>query len=344
MSLPIPLDSGRVCVIAEISANHNQDENRAIELVNAAIDSGADAVKIQTYTADTLTLKSDRPEFRIAQESLWQGRTLHDLYQEAYTPWEWQERMMQASEARGRPLFSSPFDPSSVEFLENLNTPGYKIASPEIIDKELIQLCAATGKPLIMSTGMASLEEIEEAVTWAKEAGATDISLLKCTSAYPAKAAEMNLRSIDLIASKFKLRVGLSDHTLGDTVAIAAVALGAQIVEKHFTLSRSDGGPDAAFSMEPAEFKRMVERIRETEASLGEAAWISSPREIENRTFRRSLYWVRELSPGDIIQREDIQSVRPANGLPPKYLNDVIGKRTTRAISINTPVEEGDFS
>lgn len=343
MHLPLPLSSNKVCVIAEISANHNQSFERASQLVHAAIDARADAIKIQTYTADTLTLDSDRPEFRIDQESLWNGRTLHDLYKEAYTPWEWQEPLKHIADSRGVPFFSSPFDSSSVDFLAGLNIPAYKIASPEIVDKGLIERCAKTQKPLIISTGMATLEEIGEAVGWAQGAGCPDISLLKCTSAYPAKPSEMNLRSISLLADTFGLRVGLSDHTLGDTVAIAAVSLGARIVEKHFTLSREDGGPDAAFSMEPAEFKKMVERIRLTESALGHAEWAHCPREEENKTFRRSLYWVADLEPGQRITEKHLRSVRPSLGIAPKHLEDIINKQTARPISKNHPVTLEDI-
>ena len=343
MSLTLPLSESRTCVIAEISANHNQSLERATELVHAAVDANADAIKIQTYTADTLTLNCDREEFRISQESLWKGRTLYDLYKEAHTPWEWQKRLKGESEARGVPLFSSPFDLSSVEFLESIDVQGYKIASPEIIDKQLIESCARTGKPLIISTGMASLEEAAEAVDWATQAGCSDITLLKCTSAYPAKLEEMNLRALEHAKTKFDVRVGLSDHTLGDTAAITAVALGARVVEKHFTLDRKDGGPDAAFSMEPEEFKTMVERIRLTEASLGSGEWVMSQRETENMTFRRSLYWVANLEAGEIISPEHIRSVRPGLGILPKYLNEVIGKRTQRAVSKNHPVSFEDF-
>ena len=343
MSLPLTLSDSRTCVIAEISANHNQSFERALELVHAAVDAKADAIKIQTYTADTLTLDSDREEFRITQDSLWQGRTLHDLYQEAHTPWEWQKQLKEVSEARGVPLFSSPFDLSSVEFLESIDVQAYKIASPEIIDKQLIEACAITAKPLIISTGMASLEETEEAVAWARNSGCTDITLLKCTSAYPAKPEEMNLRALEHLKSKFGVRVGLSDHTLGDTAAITAVALGARVVEKHFTLDRSDGGPDAAFSMEPDEFKTMVERIRLTEASLGTGAWGMSQREVENMTFRRSLYWVADLTEGEVITQDHLRSMRPGLGILPKHLDDVIGKTAKRTIEKNTPVAFEDF-
>ncbi|MEM9025644.1 MAG: pseudaminic acid synthase [Verrucomicrobiota bacterium] len=344
MSLTFPPNPKQVCIIAEISANHNQDRARAFALLNAAINAGADAIKIQTYTADTLTLKSNRPEFKIDQESLWQGRTLHDLYQEACTPWEWQKEMKEYSEDRGIPLFSSPFDSSSVKFLESINVPAYKIASPEIVDKELIQMCAATGKPIVISTGMSRMEEIGEAVTWARQGGADDITLLKCTSAYPAKSSEMNLNSIPQLASKFGLPVGLSDHTLGDTVAIAAVALGARMIEKHFTLYRSDGGPDAAFSMEPEEFRKMVNQIRMTEEALGSREWTMSPREKENRIFRRSLYWIEDLTEGQLVERKHFKSIRPANGLPPKHLNTLLGSKVTRSVKNGDPIKPSDFT
>ena len=259
-----------VYVIAEMSANHGQSFERAVEIIHAAKDSGADAIKLQTYTPDTITIASDREEFRIGGGTLWDGRTLHDLYGEAYTPWEWQPRLKQAANDIGLELFSSPFDTTAIDFLEGMNVPAYKLASCELVDIPLIQKMARTGKPLILSTGMATIEEIEEALSAARRAGAKQIALLKCTSAYPAAPEEMNLRTIAELARRFDVPVGLSDHTMGFIVPVAAVALGACILEKHLTLSRSAPGPDSAFSLEPAEFKAMVNAVRTAEKALGQ--------------------------------------------------------------------------
>ncbi|MCL5670663.1 MAG: pseudaminic acid synthase, partial [Acidobacteria bacterium] len=277
-------------IVAELSANHNQDFEQAARLVREAQEAGADAIKLQTYTPDTLTIRSDREWFRIGGGTLWDGRTLHDLYREAYTPWEWQPKLKAIADDLGIDLFSTAFDPTAVDFLEEVGVPVHKIASFEIVDIPLIEKMAATGKPLIISTGMASLAEIEEAVHAARQAGASEITLLKCTSAYPAPPEEINLRTIPHLSEVFQSPVGLSDHSLGVAVPVAAVALGACIVEKHFTLSRSAPGPDSAFSLEPDEFKAMVGAIRMAEKALGQVSYGLGRDESKSRAFRRSLF------------------------------------------------------
>jgi pseudaminic acid synthase len=327
-----------VYVIAELSANHNQDFQRAVELVHAAKEVGADAVKLQTYTPDTITIASDRECFRIGGGTLWDGRTLHELYQQAYTPWEWQPKLKAVADTIGIHLFSSPFDVSAVTFLESINVPAYKVASCELVDLQLIQKLGSTGKPLIMSTGMATVEEIEEAIRTAREAGAKQIALLKCTSAYPAPAGEMNLRTIPELARRFGVPVGLSDHTRGIAVAVAAVALGACIIEKHLALSRTIGGPDAEFSLEPKEFKEMVEAVRVAEQALGCVLFGPAPHEEASRRFRRSLFVVRNMKKGELFSSQNVRSIRPGDGLHTRYLPEILGKRATRAIACGTPM------
>src|ERR1700677_3178971 len=284
-------------MVAEISANHNQDYDQAVRIVHAAKDAGADAIKLRTYTPDTITISSDREEFRVGGGTLWDGRTLHDLYGEAHMPWDWQPRLKSLAESLGMDCFSSAFDPSAVDFLEKMNVPAHKVASFELVDIPLIQKMARTGKPLIISTGMATVEEIEEAVQAAREAGAEQIALLKCTSAYPAGAEEMNIRTIPERARRFGVPTGLSDHSMGIAVPVAAVALGACIVEKHLTLSRLAPGPDSAFSLEPHEFKEMVDAIRVAEKALGEVHFGLSDNEKASRAFRRSLFVVEDIQP-----------------------------------------------
>lgn len=327
-----------VYVVAELSANHNQDFEQAVRIVQAAKDSGADAVKLQTYTADTITIPCDREPFRIGGGTLWDGRTLHELYREAYTPWEWQPKLKQVANDLGMDLFSTPFDDSAVDFLEKMGVPAHKLASFELVDIGLIQKLASTGKPLIMSTGMATLEEIDEAVQAAKQAGATQIALLKCTSAYPAVPDDMNLRTIPELAKRFGVPAGLSDHTLGAAVAVAAVALGACIIEKHITLSRSCKGPDSEFSLEPKEFKAMVEAIRTTERALGGVQFGASPQEASSRIFRRSLFVVQDLRRGEEFTPQNVRSIRPAHGLHSRHLPQVLGKRASRDIARGTPL------
>ena len=327
-----------VYVVAELSANHNQDFEQAVRIIQAAHDAGTDAVKLQTYTADTLTIASDREPFRIAGGTLWDGRTLYDLYSEACTPWEWQPKLKQVANDLGMDLFSTPFDDSAVDFLERMNVPAHKLASFELVDIALIQKMAGTGKPLIMSTGMATVEEIEEAMQAAKQAGATRIALLKCTSAYPATPDDMNLRTIPELAKRFAVPAGLSDHTLGTAVAVAAVALGACIIEKHITLSRSHKGPDCEFSLEPQEFKAMVEAIRGTERALGAVRFGASPQEAGSLTFRRSLFVVQDTRRGEAFTTQNVRSIRPAQGLHTRHLPQVLGKRASRDILSGTPL------
>jgi pseudaminic acid synthase len=327
-----------VYIVAELSANHNQKFDQAVELIKAARECGADAVKLQTYTPDTITIKSDRPEFIVDGGTLWDGRTLYELYGEAYTPWEWQPKLKKIAEEMGMSLFSSPFDKTAVDFLEDMNVPAYKVASFELVDIPLIEYIAGKGKPVIISTGMATLEEISEAVQAARSAGADQVALLKCTSAYPAQPKEMNLRTIPDMARKFKIPVGLSDHTLGIAVPVAAVALGACIIEKHFTLSRSIPGPDSAFSLEPHEFKAMANAIRTAEEALGEISYKVSEQEAKSRVFRRSLYVVTDMRKGDMFTEENVRSIRPGQGLHPRCLRDVLGARAAQDIARGTPL------
>lgn len=329
---------GRVYVIAELSANHNQDFEKAVRIIQVAKESGADAVKLQTYTPDTITLKSDKEYFRVGGGTLWDGRNLHDLYGEAYTPWEWQPKLKQVANALGLDLFSSPFDPTAVDFLERMKVPAYKVASFELVDIPLIQKMARTGKPLIMSTGMATVEEIDEAVNAARAAGATEIALLKCTSAYPALPEEMNLRTIPELLRRFGLPVGLSDHTVGIAAPVAAVALGACIIEKHLTLSRSDPGPDSAFSLEPDEFKAMVDAVRVAEKALGEVRFGCSPREVNSLRFRRSLFVVQDVKRGEPFTPANVRSIRPGQGLHTRHLGEVLGQHAAQDIERETPL------
>ncbi len=327
-----------VYVVAELSANHNQQFENAVRLIHEAKEAGADAVKLQTYTADTITIRSEGEQFRIGGGTLWDGRTLHELYGEAYMPWEWQPKLIQIANDLGMDLFSTPFDDSAVDFLEKMNVPAHKVASFELVDIGLIQKIARTGKPMIMSTGMATVEEIEEAVQAARKAGATEIALLKCTSAYPAKPDEANLRTIPDLTKRFGVPAGLSDHTMGTVVAVAAVTLGACIVEKHITLSRSLSGPDSGFSLEPQEFKAMVEAIRTAEQALGAVHFGVSPQEANSRAFRRSLYVVLDLRRGEEFTAENVRSIRPGHGLHTRHLPQVLGKRASRDIVRGTPL------
>jgi pseudaminic acid synthase len=327
-----------VYVIAEISANHNQSFEAAAAIIGAAKQAGADAVKLQTYRPDTITIDSSQSYFRVAGGTLWDGRTLYDLYAEACTPWEWQPRLKKVAEDLGMDLFSSAFDATAVDFLEEMGVPAHKVASFELVDIPLIQRMARTGKPLIMSTGMATVEEIEEALRSARDAGATQIALLKCTSAYPAPAEEMNLRTIPEMARRFGVPVGLSDHTMGIAAPVAAVALGACIIEKHLTLSRSSPGPDSAFSLEPQEFKAMVEGVRTAEKALGEVRFGLSAKEEASRTFRRSLFVVEDVKQGEIFTVSNVRSIRPGHGLHTRHLAEVLGKRAAREIKRGTPM------
>ena len=322
-------------VIAELSGNHNGDIGRALALIDAAKAAGADAVKLQTYTADTITLDHDGPGFTI-EGGLWDGRRLHELYREASTPWEWHEKLFAHARSAGITCFSSPFDPTAIAFLEKLNAPAYKIASFEIVDTPLIRLAAKTGKPLIISTGMASPDEISDALNAAKEsAGAV---LLHCISAYPAPAEDANLARIPALAAKYGCVIGLSDHTLGIEVSIAAVALGACVIEKHITLQRADGGPDAAFSLEPDELAALVKGVRTAHAALGRADYGRAASEEGNVAFRRSLYAVKDIAAGETITEENVRSIRPGYGLAPKHLPEILGRKAKRGIPRGTPI------
>jgi len=325
-------------IVVELSANHNQDFNLAIETIKAAAKAGADAVKVQTYTADTITIDCDNKYFQIKQGTLWDGKTLYALYKEAYTPWEWQPELKQLAEDLGLIFFSTPFDKSAVDFLEGLKVPIYKIASFEISDIPLIKYVASKGKPIIISTGIAELKDIEDAVNACREAGNNNIALLKCTSAYPAPIEEANLKTIPDLAERFGVIAGLSDHTMGSSSAIAAVALGAKIIEKHFILDRKSGGPDSSFSMEPDEFADMVKSIREVEKAVGEVKYDLSEKVKNNRIFARSLFVVKDIKAGEIFTIKNIRSIRPGYGLPPKYFDDIIGKKATKNIKRGTPL------
>lgn len=326
-------------IIAELSANHNQNKEIALRTIEAAKKAGADAVKIQTYTADTITLDCDNEYFQIKQDTLWDGTTLYKLYQQAYTPWEWHKELFDYAAEFGIPLFSTPFDKTAVDFLETLNNPIYKIASFEITDIPLIEYTASKHKPMIISTGIATLQEIEEAVVACKKAGNSDITLLKCTSSYPAPLNEANLLTIPDMLKRFNCKVGLSDHTMGDTCACAAVALGAKVIEKHFIIDRSIGGPDSAFSMEAEEFTLMVKRIRETEECLGKVSYELSELSKKNRKFARSLFAVESIKKGEIFTENNIRSIRPSDGCSPKYLPELLGKKSDKDYKRGDPIK-----
>lgn len=325
-------------IVAEMSANHQQDFDKALAIIHAAAASGADAIKLQTYTADTITIDSREDLFQIGKESTWAGRNLYELYQEAYTPWEWHPELKRIAEEKGLACFSSPFDKTAVDFLDGLSVPAFKIASFELVDLPLIRYAAQKGKPMILSTGMASLPEIEEAVECVRTTGNEQIILLKCVSAYPAPPEEMNLRTLVDLRERFQCPVGLSDHTLGPEAALAAVVLGARVIEKHFILSRKDGGPDASFSIEPDEFERMVKSIRKVERALGEVSYEPTEKELVNKQFRRSLFAFKAIRKGETFNEENIRSIRPAAGLPPKHYEDILGKKAACAIEAGCPL------
>jgi N-acetylneuraminate synthase len=332
--------NSRPYLIAEMSGNHNQSLDRALEIVDRAADAGADAVKLQTYTPDTMTLNLRSPGFVIEDEgSLWTGRQLYDLYKDAYTPWEWHKPIMERAAARGLHCFSTPFDDSAVDFLEQLGVPAYKIASFENVDLPLIRRVAMTGKPMIISTGMASAAEIDEAVGTARAAGNAQLVLLKCTSTYPATPANTNLRTIPNLRETFGCQVGLSDHTMGCGVSVAAVAFGAVVIEKHFTLRRADGGVDSAFSMEPEEFLQLRTETERAWLGLGGVVYGGTADEEKSRQFRRSMYVAKNLHAGDVLSRENVRVVRPGFGLPPRFLDVVLGKRVNRDVVAGTPLD-----
>ena len=314
-----------VFIIAELSANHNGDLNTAIETIKAAKRAGADCIKLQTYTADTITIDSEKPDF-VIKDTIWSGRKLHELYQEAYTPWEWHEKLFKTAEEEGLVCFSSPFDKTAVDFLEKLNAPAYKIASFEITDIPLIEYVASKGKPIIISTGIAEIEDIELAVNACRKVGNNQIALLKCTSSYPAPIDEANMCMVKDLAERFNVISGLSDHTLGATVAIVATALGAKIIEKHFILDRTIGGPDASFSMNEIEFTEMVKSVREAESALGAVDYDLTTQQQKGKDFARSLYFVENIKTGESYTEKNVKSIRPGFGLHPKYYNILIGK------------------
>ena len=328
-----------VFIIAELSANHLQNFDLAVDTIKAMKKSGADAVKLQTYTPDTITIDSDNEYFQINQGTLWDGKTLYQLYQKAYTPWEWQPKLKKIAEELGLVFFSSPFDKTSVDFLEEMNVPAYKVASFEITDIPLIEYMASKRKPVIISTGIATLADIEEAINACKKMGNNQIALLKCTSAYPAPLDEVNLRTIPNLADTFNTVVGLSDHTLGISAPIASVALGAKIIEKHFILDRKMGGPDAAFSMEPDEFRLMVDTVREVEKALGNVNYNLTEKTMKSREFSRSLFAVDDIKAGESFTKENVRSIRPGFGLHPRYYGQIIGKKARTDIKRGTPLD-----
>lgn len=330
-------------IIAEISANHGQDFNRAVSLIKKAKAAGADAVKFQAYTPDTITLDTDNRYFRI-KHSRWGGQTLHELYKKAYTPWGWFKRLKKISDDLGIIFFATSFDKTAVDLLEEIGVVMHKISSFELVDLPLIEYAAKTGKPLIISTGMSSLPEIKEAVNAAKSSGAKDIVLLKCVSGYPAKAGDMHLKTIPHMGKLFDLPIGISDHTLGIGVSVAAVVLGARLVEKHFTLSRKIKTPDSFFSIEPREFRSLVENIRVAEKAVGKVFYGLRPEEKKNRIFRRSLFAVRDIRKGESFTEKNIRSIRPGFGLAPKYLGKMIGKKARKDIARGTPLKMGEVS
>jgi len=326
-------------IIAEMSANHGQIFEQAVAIIKAAKEAGADAIKLQTYTPDTLTINGRNKYFQIGKGTIWEGKNLYELYAEAYTPWDWQPKLKQIANDIGLDCFSTPFDVLAVEFLEKMDVPAHKIASFELVDNALLRCVAQTGKPIIMSTGMATLEEIEEAVAVIRKADNQQLALLQCTSAYPAIPEEMNLRTIPDMAQRFGVPVGLSDHTLGIAVPVVAVTLGACIIEKHFTLSRSTPGPDSAFSLEPDEFKQMVQAIRIAEKAVGKISYKVTEREAASRVFRRSLFIVADIKAGEVFTERNIRSIRPGYGLPPKYLSEILGKKAVCDIQQGTPLD-----
>lgn len=333
------LKKNKVLVIAEISANHNGSFDNAIKLIEQAAAAGVDGIKLQTYTANTLTIDCNNKYFQINQGTLWDNRTFYDLYKEAYTPWEWQPKLKKIAEEEGLLCFSTPFDKTAVDFLEHMDVPAYKVASFEITDIPLIEYIASKGKPVIMATGIATLADIEEAVKACRRMGNNEIALLKCTSAYPAPLEEINLKTIPNLSETFNCIAGLSDHTLGISVPIAATALGAKIIEKHFTLSRADGGPDAAFSLEPHELKVMVKAIRETEKAIGEVNYELTEKMKKSREFSRSLFVTKDIKKGEKFTEENVRSIRPGFGMHPKYYCNIIGKEAKEDIEKGTPMK-----
>lgn len=329
----------KIFIVAELSANHGHDINIAKKTIKAAKDSGADAIKVQTYTADTLTIDCDNAYFKLDSGTIWDGRTLYNLYQEAYMPWEWQKELMEYANNMGLVFFSTPFDKTAVDFLETLRVPLYKVASFEIIDIPLIEYIASKGKPMIISTGIASLADIEEAINACKRMGNEQIILLKCTSAYPAMIEDSNLNTIPNMKETFGVEVGLSDHTLGITVPVVSVALGARVIEKHFILDKSVGGPDSSFSLEPNKFQLMVKSVRDAEKALGKIDYSLNEKKRKSRLLGRSLFVVKDIKAGERFTEENIRSIRPGYGLAPKYFNEIINKEVLFDIKRGTPLK-----
>lgn len=325
-------------IIAEMSANHNQDFERAVRIIKAAKKAGADAIKLQTYTPDTITFNSDNDYFQIKQGTIWDGTTLYKLYQKAYTPWDWQPQLKKIAEEEGLICFSSPFDNTAVDFLEKMDVPAYKIASFELTDIPFVEYIASKGKPIIMSTGISEIGEVHEAIEACKRMNNENVILLKCSSSYPSPFEDINLKTIPNMRDTFNCTVGLSDHTMGYSVSTAAVALGATVIEKHFTLKRSDGGPDSAFSMEPHEFHEMVKSIREVEKALGTITYELTEKQKNSRQHSRSLFAVKDIKLGEAFTNENVKSIRPAFGLQTKYIKDVIGKKARVDIKKGTPI------
>jgi len=327
-----------VFIVAELSGNHNQDIKRAKRIIDAAADAGADAVKLQTYTPDTMTIDSKRPEFVVRSGKDWKGKTLYQLYNEAYTPWEWHKELFAHAKKRGLICFSTPFDGTAVTFLERLKNPIYKVASFEVVDIPLLEAIGKTKKPVILSRGMATIDEIKLAIKTLKQNGTPEIILLQCVSAYPAKPEDMRLSMIPDLRKRFKLPVGLSDHSLSSDVAIASVALGACVIEKHLTLRRSDGGTDSSFSLEPGEFAALVRSVRAVEQAIGTPSYKPSVSEKDNVQFRKSLFVVMDIKKGEKFTKDNVRSIRPGNGLPPKEYRNILGKRAVRDIARATPL------
>lgn len=327
----------RVLIIAELSANHNGSLEVAIETIKAAKRAGADCIKLQTYTADTMTIDSRKPGFTI-EGTIWQGKNLYELYEEAYTPWEWHETLFKTAKEEGLLCFSSPFDKTAVDFLEKLNVPAYKIASFEITDIPLIKYVASKGKPVIISTGIATQKDIELAISACKEMGNNDISILKCTSSYPAPLEEANIEMVKDIAERFDVISGLSDHTIGNTAPVVATCFGAKIIEKHFILDRSIGGPDASFSMNEQEFTEMVKAVRDAEKAMGKVSYKLTDKQKKGREFCRSLYVVEDLRKGDVFSEKNVRSIRPGFGLHPKHYQEILGKKALKDIEKGEPL------
>ncbi|MEJ6580848.1 MAG: pseudaminic acid synthase [Akkermansiaceae bacterium] len=336
---------GQPCyIIAELSANHGQSIDKAKALIKAAAEAGADAIKLQTYRADTITIDCDNEHFMIGKGTAWEGQRLFDLYHEAHTPWEWHEELFRDAQSHGLHCFSSPFDPTAIDLLEDLDAPAYKIASFEIVDHDLIARCAATEKPLIISTGMATCEEVSEAVEVARANGCKELALLKCVSSYPAPPEEMNLATMADLSQRFSCVAGLSDHTLGTAIPVAAATLGATIIEKHLTYRRADGGPDSHFSLEPEEFTQMVQAVRDAQTAIGGISYELTPAQESARHFRRSLFAVADIAEGELFTAENIRSIRPGNGLAPKHLPEILGKKARTKIAYGTPLTREHFT